>query len=131
MARLWPAYLMRHGPFLAYLVFSNEKACSSPLLLRGYVPSNFLKPVCAQNFLCATFYKQSSIFRMPCLKYVQTHFLKENLCAPKFYSVRSSHDLCAREHAHSLEGTLLRGAPDYSVDTVSELTRRSATGNWE
>src|SRR6218665_2307505 len=27
MARLWPAYLMRHGPFLARLVFSNEKAC--------------------------------------------------------------------------------------------------------
>ena len=26
MARLWPAYLMRHGPFLARLVFSNEKA---------------------------------------------------------------------------------------------------------
>src|SRR6218665_1465849 len=27
MARLWPAYLMRHGPILACLVFSNEKAC--------------------------------------------------------------------------------------------------------
>src|SRR6218665_2502218 len=26
MARLRPAYLMRHGPFLACLVFSNEKA---------------------------------------------------------------------------------------------------------
>jgi len=26
-ARLWPAYLMRHGPFLARLVFLNEKAC--------------------------------------------------------------------------------------------------------
>ena len=26
---------------------------------------------------------------------------------------------------------LLRGAPNYSVDTVSELTRRSATGNHE
>jgi len=26
---------------------------------------------------------------------------------------------------------LLRGAPDYSIDTVSELTRRSATGNCE
>ena len=25
MARLWPTYLMRHGPFLARLVFSNEK----------------------------------------------------------------------------------------------------------
>ena len=29
MAPLWPAYSMRHGPFLARLVFSNEKACSS------------------------------------------------------------------------------------------------------
>ena len=26
---------------------------------------------------------------------------------------------------------LLKGAPDYSIDTVSELTRRSATGNCE
>ena len=26
---------------------------------------------------------------------------------------------------------LLRGAPDYSIDTVSELTRQSATGNYE
>src|SRR6218665_2277503 len=29
-ASLWPAYLMRHGPFLARLVFSNEKACANP-----------------------------------------------------------------------------------------------------
>src|SRR6218665_1651142 len=29
MARLWPAYLIRHGPFLARLLFSNEKpACN-------------------------------------------------------------------------------------------------------
>src|SRR6218665_1296406 len=27
MARLRPAYLMRHGPFVAHLVFANEKAC--------------------------------------------------------------------------------------------------------
>jgi len=26
---------------------------------------------------------------------------------------------------------LLRGAPDYSIDTVSELTRQSTTGNCE
>jgi len=26
---------------------------------------------------------------------------------------------------------LLKGAPDYSIDTVSELTRQSATGNCE
>jgi len=34
------------------------------------VPSNFLKSVCAQNFLCATFYQHSSIFKTPCMKYV-------------------------------------------------------------
>jgi len=44
------------------------------------IPSNFLKSV-HTNFLCATFYQHSSIFRMPCMKYMQTHFLKENLCA--------------------------------------------------
>jgi len=27
MARLWPAYLIRPGPFLAHLVFANEKVC--------------------------------------------------------------------------------------------------------
>ena len=27
MARLWPTYLMRHWPFLARHLFSNEKAC--------------------------------------------------------------------------------------------------------
>jgi len=25
-ARLWPAFVMRHGPFLGGLVFANEKA---------------------------------------------------------------------------------------------------------
>jgi len=28
MACLWPAYFMRHGPFLARLVFSSEKVWS-------------------------------------------------------------------------------------------------------
>src|SRR6218665_991249 len=41
------------------------------------VPSNFLNGVCAQNFLCATFYQHSSLFR--CVKYVQKTILKENL----------------------------------------------------
>jgi len=31
----------------------------------------------------------------------------------------------------SSSSLLLRGAPDYSIDTVSELTHRSATGNCE
>src|SRR6218665_450141 len=38
--RLWPAYLMRHGPFLARLVFSNEKACVRHNYLVGYVFCN-------------------------------------------------------------------------------------------
>src|SRR6218665_3705991 len=28
MTRLWPAFILRHGPLLARLVFSNEKAWS-------------------------------------------------------------------------------------------------------
>jgi len=39
------------------------------------VPSNFLKFVCAQNLLCATFYQDS------CMKHLQEHFLHEILCA--------------------------------------------------
>ena len=35
MARLWPAYLMRHGPFLVHLVFSNEKAWVYATLKEG------------------------------------------------------------------------------------------------
>jgi len=54
------------------------------------VPSNFL------NFLCATFYQHSSIFRMPCMKCIQKHFLKEIYVCSKFSCVCSSHDLCAR-----------------------------------
>src|SRR6218665_1274378 len=34
MARLWPAYLMQHGPYLARLGFPNEKACMACLSLR-------------------------------------------------------------------------------------------------
>jgi len=40
------------------------------------------------------------------MKYVQTHFWKKHFCALEISCVRSSHDLCARAHAHSLEGTL-------------------------
>src|SRR6218665_2611079 len=35
MARICPAYVMRHGPFLARLVFANEKACLSYGLMRS------------------------------------------------------------------------------------------------
>src|SRR6218665_2112988 len=43
MARLWPVYLKRHGPFLARLVFSNEKAClhhDSSMPQRPFDPSS-------------------------------------------------------------------------------------------
>jgi len=40
------------------------------------------------------------------MKHVQEDFLKEIYVRSKFSCVRSSHKLCARAHAHSLEGTL-------------------------
>jgi len=44
------------------------------------VPSNFLKSLCVQNFMCSTFFQHPSLFRTPYMKYVQTRFLQENLC---------------------------------------------------
>src|SRR6218665_1349267 len=70
------------------------------LALAINVPSNFLKSLCAQHFLCTTFYQHSSIFRMPCLKYVQTHLLKGDLCALKvFLSALISRPVCTHTHA--------------------------------
>jgi len=41
------------------------------------------------------------------MKYVQKPFFEGKFYVrSKFSCVRSSHDLCARTHAHSLEGTL-------------------------
>jgi len=37
-ARLWPAYVMRHGLFLARLVFANEKDCHGNRLTLGQHP---------------------------------------------------------------------------------------------
>jgi len=62
-------------------------------------PSNFLKSLCAQNFLCATFYQHSSIFRTPHMKYVQTHILTENLCALQVF-------LCALISHAQLRGNI-------------------------
>src|SRR6218665_12218 len=76
------------------------------------VPSNFLKAVCAQNFLCATF-TSTYLYLERCIsicfahmKYVQKVLLKKIYVRSKFSCVHSSHDLCAHAHAHSLEGTL-------------------------
>src|SRR6218665_1323365 len=70
-------------------------------------PQIFLKSVCTQNFLCATFYLNSSEFGMSCKKYVQKAFLEGTfMCTPSFL-------VCARlttcVHTHSLEGKLVRG----------------------
>src|SRR6218665_2158853 len=75
----------------------------SPVIVN--VPSNFLKPVCATKFLCATFYQHSSIYRTTRMIYVQKTFFKgEFMCAPSFL-------VCAHlmtcVHVHSLEGTLV------------------------
>jgi len=39
------------------------------------IPSNLLKSVCTQNFLCAAIYQRSSIFRKICMKYIKNNFL--------------------------------------------------------
>jgi len=44
---------------------------------------------------------------MTCIKYVENIFKKNIYVRSKFSCVRSSHDLGARAHAHSLDGTLL------------------------
>ena len=67
----------------------------------GNVHSNLLKSVCAQNFLCATFYQDSSIFRMTWVKYVPKHFFMENLRALQV----SFCALITRPHMNSLQGT--------------------------
>jgi len=41
------------------------------------------------------------------MKFVKNIFLKAKYDRSKFSCVRSSHDVCVRAHAHSLEGTLL------------------------
>src|SRR6218665_2158952 len=69
-------------------------------------PLIFLKCACAQNFRCATFYQHLTIFRKPCMKYVQTHFKRKIYMRSKFPCVCSSHDLCAHAHSLAFEGTL-------------------------
>ena len=82
------------------------------------IPSNFLKSVCAQNFLCATFYQHSSIFRTPCRKYAQTHCLKENLCVLQvFLYALISRPVCARTLAQ-LRGNIGGG----DVQNVASIT---------
>ena len=72
----------------------------------------------------------SSAFGLTCIKYMQKALLelREHLyIRSKFSCVRSSHDLCARAHAHSLEGTLLlkpfitRSASQKHIQTQNNL----------
>jgi len=51
------------------------------------------------------------------MKYVQKKFLKKIYVRSKLSCVRSSHDLCARAHVHSLEGTM--------DDTLNPVLRAS------
>ena len=60
------------------------------------VPSNFLKSVCAQNFLCATFYQHSYYLERHALNNVQNKFFKENSCALQvFLCALISRPVCA------------------------------------
>jgi len=87
--------------------FFQKLTVNINLIVTTNAPSNFLKSVCAQNFLCATFYQHSSIFRTTRMIYVQKYFLRKIYVRSKFPCVRSSHDLCERAHTHRLEGTLV------------------------
>src|SRR6218665_1954324 len=59
------------------------------------VPSNFSKSVCAENFFCATFFQDSSVYGTTCMKYVQNHFGKEHLYVLQVFFCASSHGFCA------------------------------------
>jgi len=76
-------------------------------VLSNNVPSNFLKSVCAQNFLCATFKSTHLYLERHVWNMCKNIILKENSCALQVF-------LCAliwqpvfmHAHTHSLEGTL-------------------------
>ena len=73
-------------------------------------PAIFLKSVCTQNFLCATFYQHCCRFRTTCMKCVQKHFLKENICALQVFCVRSSDNLCGCARAQLRGNIALKAA---------------------
>src|SRR6218665_1775074 len=93
---------------IQYNNFEGNVSIMHKSIPRTNVPSNFVKSMCSTNFLCTTFYQQSSKFRTPSMKYVQTHFKKNIYVRTKFSCESSSHDLCARTHVHSSERTLPR-----------------------
>src|SRR6218665_3803397 len=80
------------------LLFSSCEQCSL----------YFSKVCVCIKFLLCNIYQDSSVYGMMCIKYVLKTFLKGNFVVrSEFSCVRSSHDLCACAHAHSLQGTLV------------------------
>src|SRR6267154_2232459 len=57
--------------------------------------------------------------RSVCVKYVQPIWDYKLFCALHFLCVRSPYGLCARAHAHTLEGTLLLGTPQQRLKFTS------------
>src|SRR6218665_1351089 len=76
--------------------------------------------VCTQTFQCATFYQQSSIFRMTCKKYAEGTFFKGKFTHTPSFLVCAHLTTCVRTTAHSLEGTLITThcPPIYSIELV-------------
>ena len=72
-----------------------KKTWSAPMF-----PLIFQSQCAHQNFFCATFYQDSSVFGTTCMKYVQKHFWKEHLYALKvFLCALISWLVCARTRA--------------------------------
>src|SRR6218665_962807 len=87
-------HIRQHKCLLAQINCSGRKLVSLRILIN--VPSNFSKSVCVNNFFCAIFYQDSSVFAMACMKYVQKHFWKEHLCALQvFFCALVSWLVCA------------------------------------
>ena len=84
------------------------------------VPSNFTKSVCTHNFLCATFYQDSSVFGTTSMKNVQKHLGSNIYVSSKFSCESSPHGLCVRAHMHSLQITLAM-ATEYTNVSDNEL----------
>src|SRR6218665_1256245 len=89
MTRLWLAYLMRHGPYLVHLVFSNEKASTHSFINPSLHPCihSFIEHV--QTYMhvqtstdllqvpkCTTYrFKQCASFMRDNLKHIISHLL--------------------------------------------------------
>src|SRR6218665_982211 len=116
----------------------------------GYITSNNNDEICAKLF--TNKFNQISGIRETILRSFPVITIPRRICNRKltskidlklilhifnymgdcFNQIPSSfHHHFGYFYSTSSSPLLLRGAPDYSIDTVSELTRRSATGNCE